>query len=106
MKGHHHYVPFPSSGLLRPLHKLSDALVHYVPIWVLLALIALLLGWIFGWTHGLGREARGFIRGLGRKGVYAVALLLVVALLLTFAFFSRTESFFRTLEFPRLAAGP
>jgi len=48
-----------------------------VTVWVLLAIIpvALLLGWphVFGWRHGqsstldgLGREARRFIRGLGR----------------------------------------
>ena len=81
-----------------------------VSVWVLLAIIpvALLLGWphVFGWTHGqsstlagVGREARRFIRGLGRRGVY------VVAILLTIAFFSRTEPFLRSLGLSQTAYG-
>ena len=81
-----------------------------VIVWVLLAIIpvALLLGWphVFGWTHGqsstldgLGREARRFIRGLGRRGVY------VVAILLTIGFFSRMEPFLRSLGLSQTAYG-
>ena len=102
MKGHYHYhyhhVPFPPSVL----PKLGNAITH-VPSWVLLALVvgALLLGW-GPWTHGqsntlagLAREARSFIRGLGRKVVYVAAFLLALAL------FSQTEPFLRTLELSR-----
>ena len=81
-----------------------------VSVWVLLAIIpvALLLGWphVFVWTHGqsstlagVGREARRFIRGLGRRGVY------VVAILLTIAFFSQTEPFLRSLGLSQTAYG-
>ena len=90
MKGHYHYHYVP------PLHKLSDALVHYVPSSVLLALIVTAL--LVVWTHGQSsREAR-------RKHVYVVvALLLTLALAL--ALFSRTESFFRTLGLSQTADG-
>jgi hypothetical protein len=81
-----------------------------ISVWVLLAVAAgaLLLGWphVFGWTHGqssmlsgLGREARRFIRGLGRRGVY------VGAILLTFVLFSRTEPFLLTLGLSQTADG-
>ena len=94
MKGqyHYHYVP--------PLHKLSDALVHYVPSSVLLALIvtALLVVWTHGQSSmlaGLGREAR-------RKYIYVVVALLLT---LAMAFFFRIESFFRTLGLSQTADG-
>ena len=81
-----------------------------VSVWVLLAIIpgALLLGWphVFRWTRGqsstfagLGRESRRFIRGLGRNGVYGVALLL------TFAFFTVTKPFLHTLGLSETADG-
>jgi hypothetical protein len=48
---------------------------------------------------GVGREARRFIRRLGRTGVY------VVAILLTIAFFSQTEPFLRSLGLSQTAYG-
>jgi hypothetical protein len=68
----------PTSVLLRPVQALSDALVHYVPSSVLLALIASTL--LVGWAHvqssvlaGLGREARRFKNSLDITTVYTVS---------------------------------